>query len=116
MQFTDFRTLQCLGLNYSYCINVKGVTTHLCLPTINIYILKTSCATNEKPFVVLASGLKYIEVAAGNGPKPNPGDTVKVHYTGWLDGFDGDQKFDSSVDRGFPLDFPVLYLYFPESH
>jgi peptidylprolyl isomerase len=33
------------------------------------------------------------------------GDTVKVHYSGWLDGFDGLKKFDSSLDRGVPLDF-----------
>jgi hypothetical protein len=30
-----------------------------------------------------------------------------VHYTGWLDGFDGKKKFDSSVDRHQPLTFKV---------
>jgi FKBP-type peptidyl-prolyl cis-trans isomerase len=35
------------------------------------------------------------------------GNSVQVHYTGWLDGFDGKQKFDSSVDRGDPLTFTV---------
>jgi FKBP-type peptidyl-prolyl cis-trans isomerase len=32
---------------------------------------------------------------------------VQVHYTGWLNEFDGKQKFDSSVDRGDPLTFTV---------
>lgn len=35
------------------------------------------------------------------------GQEVLVHYTGWLDGFDGKKKFDSSVDRGQPLEFKV---------
>jgi peptidylprolyl isomerase len=74
--------------------------------------VQSTCASNEKAFVFLQNGLKYIEINPGSGPKPNPGDTVKVHYTGWLDGFDGQEKFDSSVDRGYPLDFPVLVFLF----
>ena len=37
-------------------------------------------------------------------PEAKVGDTVKVHYTGWLT--DG-TKFDSSVDRGQPATFPL---------
>ena len=52
-----------------------------------------------------ASGLMYEVVKKGNGnSKPNPGDTVSAHYTGML--LDG-RKFDSSVDRGEPIRFPV---------
>jgi FKBP-type peptidyl-prolyl cis-trans isomerase len=50
------------------------------------------------------SGLEYVELVVGEGAQPSPGDTVSVHYTGWLT--DG-TKFDSSVDRGQPLVFPV---------
>jgi len=50
------------------------------------------------------SGLKYIEIKAGSGDSPEPGQTVVVHYTGWLE--DG-TKFDSSVDRGQPFSFPI---------
>ena len=50
------------------------------------------------------SGLRYIDQEVGPGPGPQAGDTVLVHYTGWLT--DG-RKFDSSHDRGEPLSFPI---------
>jgi peptidylprolyl isomerase len=52
-----------------------------------------------------ASGLMYEVVAEGSGDtKPKTGDTVSAHYTGmFLDG----RTFDSSVDRGEPIRFPV---------
>ena len=54
--------------------------------------------------VETGSGLKYIEIEPGSGDSPEPGQTVVVHYTGWLE--DG-TKFDSSVDRGQPFSFPI---------
>ena len=51
------------------------------------------------------SGLKYYEITEGTGESPpGPASTVKVHYEGWLT--DG-TKFDSSVDRGEPAQFPL---------
>jgi peptidylprolyl isomerase len=54
-----------------------------------------------------ASGLQIIEVKEGTGPTAK-GKTAVVHYTGWLykDGQKG-AKFDSSVDRNEPFEFPV---------
>ena len=50
------------------------------------------------------SGLVYVMQHEGNGEKPEIGQMVKVHYTGSL--LDG-TVFDSSVERGEPIDFPV---------
>jgi peptidylprolyl isomerase len=55
-----------------------------------------------------ASGLQIIDTKVGTGATPKPGQICVVHYTGWLyqDGQKG-KKFDSSVDRNDPLEFPV---------
>ena len=58
----------------------------------------------ERKVVTTASGLKYEELVVGTGATPKNGQTVKVHYTGWLT--DG-KKFDSSVDRGQPFEFSL---------
>lgn len=50
------------------------------------------------------TGLRYKDVKAGDGPSPEPGDMVVVHYTGTLS--DG-TKFDSSRDRGTPFSFSI---------
>ena len=54
--------------------------------------------------VTLPSGMQYIVVKEGTGAKPTLTDKVKCHYHGTL--IDG-KVFDSSVDRGQPIDFPV---------
>jgi FKBP-type peptidyl-prolyl cis-trans isomerase len=53
---------------------------------------------------VTESGLQYEIIEQGDGPKPGEDDVVKVHYHGTL--MDG-TVFDSSVDRGEPVEFPV---------
>ena len=51
------------------------------------------------------SGLAWFDLVEGDGAQPaSTSSTVKVHYTGYL--LDG-SKFDSSVDRGTPIDFPL---------
>jgi peptidylprolyl isomerase len=54
------------------------------------------------------SGLGIVEAREGSGDPAAPGRTVRVHYTGWLleNGKRG-RKFDSSVDRGQPFEFPL---------
>ena len=50
------------------------------------------------------SGLEYTDEVVGAGAQPKRGDTVVVHYSGYLD--DG-TKFDSSVDRKSPFEFTL---------
>ena len=54
------------------------------------------------------SGLSYEDTQPGTGPSPKTGQVCKMHYTGWLyvNGAKG-KKFDSSLDRGQPFEFPI---------
>ena len=54
------------------------------------------------------SGLQITDSKVGTGATPKTGQTCVMHYTGWLyvNGAKG-QKFDSSVDRGQPFEFPI---------
>ena len=61
-------------------------------------------AASEKGATKTASGLIYQEIKPGNGDSPKATDKVKVHYHGTLT--DG-TVFDSSVQRGQPVTFPL---------
>jgi FKBP-type peptidyl-prolyl cis-trans isomerase len=61
-------------------------------------------AAAEKGAVKTESGLIYTPLKEGAGAQPGATDKVKVHYTGSLT--DG-KVFDSSVQRGQPIDFPL---------
>jgi len=55
-----------------------------------------------------ASGLQIADTKVGTGATPRTGQTCVMHYTGWLysNGAKG-AKFDSSLDRGKPFEFPI---------
>jgi FKBP-type peptidyl-prolyl cis-trans isomerase len=87
------------------------------LATLPVVIARALCATCKPPtipflpfpiqesfmsIVTTASGLKYEDLTEGTGAEATAGQTVSVHYTGWLT--DG-QKFDSSKDRNDPFAF-----------
>src|SRR3954464_14375323 len=50
------------------------------------------------------SGLRYEDVAPGEGKEASANKTVSVHYTGWLP---NGEKFDSSRDRNQPFSFTL---------
>ena len=71
-------------------------------------IAMTATAASAADTVATPSGLKYKDEVVGSGPEPKAGQSVSVHYTGWLDqdGKPG-KKFDSSRDRGQPFSFTL---------
>ena len=50
------------------------------------------------------SGLKFEDTTVGDGAVASKGQTVSVHYTGWLE---NGTKFDSSKDRNEPFEFKL---------
>jgi FKBP-type peptidyl-prolyl cis-trans isomerase FkpA len=58
----------------------------------------------DESVVTTPSGLQYVDLVVGTGPEARKGQSVNVHYTGWLT---SGEKFDSSVDRGQPFTFPL---------
>lgn len=58
----------------------------------------------QKGVITTPSGLQYMVLRAGNGPRPTPSSTVRVNYAGKL--LDG-TEFDSSYKRGQPAEFPL---------
>jgi FKBP-type peptidyl-prolyl cis-trans isomerase len=71
-------------------------------------VMLAAFAWSQSKGVTTASGLKYIDLKEGTGEVAKRGNTVEVHYTGWL--FSGEtrgKKFDSSVDRGKPFSFKL---------
>ena len=68
-------------------------------PSIQNYIAENNITVDPRP-----TGLYFISTKEGTGKSASPGKTVSVHYTGrFLNG----EKFDSSVDRGEPLEFQL---------
>lgn len=58
---------------------------------------------SESEFIVTESGLKYHDLVEGDGATAAAGDTVTVHYNGWLEA--NGTLFDSSILRNQPFSF-----------
>ena len=68
------------------------------------FFLKINEGENVANMIITDSGLQYEVLVEGVGATPGPTDTVSAHYHGT---FEDGRVFDSSVDRGEPIDLPV---------
>lgn len=101
-------------------MKVKSVITSL--SSMSLVLLLSACGSNAnteaKSVEVVTPKVSESQVGfikkdsvVGEGAIAEAGQTVSVHYTGWL--YDANatdnkgEKFDSSVDRGQPFDFPL---------
>lgn len=80
-----------------FTIIAAAISTLLCSTTV--------IADNGK---TTPSGLRYVDEKVGSGAEAVSGKSVSVHYTGWLNkGGEKGEKFDSSLGRGRPFEFPL---------
>ena len=96
-------TVECVGGDKAWTVRVdgeSGAATPVEIPT---WTAPGDAMAGN--WTTTASGLKYHDLKVGDGAQPaSSSSTVRVHYSGWL--LDG-TKFDSSVDRGQPAEFPL---------
>jgi peptidylprolyl isomerase len=98
-------------MHVSRAIKGLGIVTALALSAAGV-ISGTAPGTVQAQApggpVTTPSGLKIIDTKVGTGAQPQKGQICVMHYTGWLyeKGQKG-KKFDSSLDRGQPFEFPI---------
>ena len=75
---------------------------------VSTFVSTTASAQTAGKPMTTASGLQIIDSKVGDGASPKSGQICVMHYTGWLyeNGQKG-KKFDSSVDRNEPFEFPI---------
>jgi peptidylprolyl isomerase len=69
-----------------------------------VYVLRRGAQQAEGPEIVTASGLKYVDLRMGDGPSPQMGQKLSVHYKGML--INGNE-FENSYDTGRPYEFAI---------
>ncbi|MGB1008720.1 MAG: FKBP-type peptidyl-prolyl cis-trans isomerase [Thiolinea sp.] len=105
---------------------MKKTNTTRWLPALPIVVILTACTNNKATDVSMTGGttletlsslqngprlLIKTDTKTGTGAEAKTGQSVTVHYTGWL--YDESaankrgKKFDSSLDRGNPFSFPL---------
>ena len=84
------------------------VTRRFMIAAATLAAARPAAAQPQGKTMTTETGLKFTDTTVGTGASPQKGQTCVMHYTGWLseEGKKG-KKFDSSVDRNEPFEFPI---------
>ena len=88
------------GLNLNLILIILAVA--VAASAVAYIVVKRRGLTNQE--ITTPSGLKYTDLAVGNGPSPRIGQSVQVNYSGRLE---NGKEFDSSAKHGGPAEFKV---------
>ena len=84
------------------------LTRRVLIATATLAAAHPAVAQTKGKAMTTPTGLQIIDTTVGTGASPKTGQTCVMHYTGWLyEGGTKGKKFDSSVDRGQPFEFPI---------
>ena len=84
------------------------LTRRIMIAIATLAVARPAAGQTQGKTMTTQSGLQIIDTTVGTGASPKGGQTCVMHYTGWLyEGGVKGRKFDSSVDRGSPFEFPI---------
>ena len=84
------------------------VTRRAIISIVALAATRPAVAQTQGKAMTTETGLKFTDTNVGTGASPKSGQTCVMLYTGWLsEGGAKGKKFDSSVDRGAPFEFPI---------
>ena len=84
------------------------MTRRFMIAAVTLAAADPAAAQTQGQAMTTESSLKIIDTTVGTGASPKTGQICVMHYTGWLsEGGAKGKKFDSSVDRGSPFEFPI---------
>ncbi len=96
-------------------MNITTLATSIFVLSVSLTLSACTDSSTEIKQVIVPppaiSSLMITDVKVGTGAEASKGQTISVHYTGWL--FDDNavdkhgKQFDSSRTRGTPFDFPL---------
>ena len=92
------------GGNRNLQIGAVVVIAVLAVAGVAYFITRRGATQGSSPEITTASGLRIQDLRVGDGPSPKPGQTVTVHYIGWLE---NGKEFNNSYKLGRPAEFRI---------
>ena len=80
------------------------VVAVIAVAAVAYFITRRGATEGSSPEITTASGLRIQDLKVGDGASPKPGQTVSVHYIGWLE---NGKEFNNSYKLGHPVDFEI---------